>query len=59
MLKTACVLTFAAFSGLILGGCDAESQPDFKVCESTYALCTTAACEPITVRRIPSRARAT
>ncbi len=32
---------------LVLGGCDAESQPDFKVCESTYALCTTAACEPI------------
>lgn len=47
MWKTACVLTFAAFSGMALGGCDAESQPDFKVCESTYALCTTAACEPI------------
>jgi len=47
MWKTAFVLAFAAFSGLLLGGCDAESQPDFKVCESTYALCTTAACEPI------------
>jgi hypothetical protein len=47
MWKTAFILTFAAFGGMALGGCDAETQADFTACESTYALCTTAACEPI------------
>lgn len=47
MWKTAYVLSVIGFSGIVLGGCDAETQPDFKVCESTYALCTTAACTPI------------
>lgn len=46
MWKTAFALSFLAF-GMALGGCDAETQADFKVCESTYALCTTAACTPI------------
>ena len=46
MWKTAFAFSFLAF-GMALGGCDAETQADFKVCESTYALCTTAACTPI------------
>ena len=47
MWKTAFALSFLAFGSMSLGGCDAETQADFKVCESTYALCTTAACTPI------------
>jgi hypothetical protein len=46
MRKTAYILTLVGLGALVLGGCDADS-PDFKVCESTYALCTTAACTPI------------
>jgi hypothetical protein len=30
-----------------LGGCTAENSAEYIVCESTYALCTTAPCEPI------------
>jgi hypothetical protein len=30
-----------------LGGCSSEDQADFIVCESTYALCTTAKCQPV------------
>lgn len=31
----------------VLGGCTAENAAEYIVCESTYALCTTAPCEPI------------
>jgi hypothetical protein len=47
MLKAANLLLLAAMLALPLSGCTAESEADFKVCESTYALCTTAACTPI------------
>jgi hypothetical protein len=44
MPKTACLVVLVACSAILLGGCTAEDQPDFKLCESTYALCTTAPC---------------
>jgi hypothetical protein len=47
MRKTAFAFSLVALGGMALGGCDAATQPDFKVCESTYALCTTAACTPV------------
>jgi hypothetical protein len=47
MPKAACIVVLVACSAILLGGCTAETQPDFKVCESTYALCTTASCKPI------------
>jgi hypothetical protein len=47
MLRTTYGIILAVLGGLLLGGCDAETQPDFNICESTYALCTTAACTPI------------
>lgn len=31
----------------VLGGCTGENAAEFIVCESTYALCTTAKCQPI------------
>ena len=46
MWKMTSALIVAAF-GLALGACDAETQSDFIACESTYALCTTAACTSI------------
>jgi hypothetical protein len=33
---------------LVVGGrAEADDQTDFKVCQSTYALCTTARCTPV------------
>jgi len=38
-------LLAAAFAMPI--GASADDQPDFKLCQSTYALCTTAPCTPV------------
>ena len=38
--------SFAAFGCLAFAGCDEDSKDSFVLCESTYALCTTAACTP-------------
>jgi hypothetical protein len=46
MWKTACALSFLILGGM-LSGCSEESESDFIVCKSTYALCTTAPCTPI------------
>jgi hypothetical protein len=44
-MRKPCEFVFvAALLALPLGGCSGE---EFIVCESTYALCTTASCEPI------------
>lgn len=37
----------AVLTAALLAGCSAEEQASFKVCESTYALCTTAPCTPV------------
>lgn len=49
MLKTIVTLSFLACGALALGGCSEEKSlsSDKIVCESTYALCTTARCTPI------------
>jgi len=47
MLKTVYALSIAVLGGLLLGGCSEDSKPDYIVCKSTYALCTTAPCTPI------------
>ncbi len=47
MWKTAYILSVIGLGGLMLGGCDSKTQSDFTLCESTYALCTTATCTPI------------
>ena len=39
-------VAIAALMLAALGGCSGENQ-DFIVCESTYALCTTAQCQPV------------
>jgi hypothetical protein len=39
-------VAIAALMVAALGGCSGENQ-DFIVCESTYALCTTAQCQPV------------
>lgn len=44
MRQAAYVIVLAGFAGISLSGCTAENQPAFTVCESTYALCTTAQC---------------
>ena len=38
---------FALVLAAPLAGCSGEDQAEFIVCESTYALCTTAMCQPI------------
>jgi len=38
------VVALAAFAG---SPAKADDQTDFKVCQSTYALCTTAPCTPV------------
>ena len=40
-------LIVAALMLVPLGGCSGEDQAEFIVCESTYALCTTAQCQPV------------
>jgi hypothetical protein len=44
MARPGSFLFVAALVILMLGGC---SDGDFVVCESTYALCTTAQCQPV------------
>lgn len=46
MLKIRILLLALAAS--MAGGASAGDQPDFKLCRSTYALCTTAPCTPVT-----------
>ncbi|MGK2923695.1 MAG: hypothetical protein ACSLE4_13100 [Methyloceanibacter sp.] len=47
MWKTILAVSFLSLGALTLAGCsDDESKSSFVVCESTYALCTTAKCEP-------------
>ncbi len=47
MWKTILAVSFLSLGALALAGCsDDESKSGFVVCESTYALCTTAKCEP-------------
>jgi hypothetical protein len=46
MWKMACALSFLILGGM-LSGCSEESESDYIVCDSTYALCTTAPCTPI------------
>ena len=45
MLKPAHFLT--ALMAVTLVGCSGENQATYTVCNGTYALCTTAACQPI------------
>ena len=41
-------LFLPAVAALLLGSCSGEEQQaSFKVCQSTYALCTTAPCTPV------------
>ncbi len=47
MWRTVIVPGLAACGSIALIGCDAETKADYIVCESTYALCTTAQCAPI------------
>jgi hypothetical protein len=47
MWKTALFVMLAAASLALIGAAQAGDQTDFKVCKSTYALCTTAACTPV------------
>jgi len=46
MRKIAYVFAFAVLGGM-LSGCSEKSNSDYIVCQSTYALCTTASCTPI------------
>jgi len=47
MWKTALFVMLAAASITPISAAQAGDQTDFKVCKSTYALCTTAACTPV------------
>jgi hypothetical protein len=47
MRKLAHLLILAALITIPLNRGTAADQPDFKLCESTYALCTTAPCTPV------------
>jgi len=47
MWKIAGLSLLAAFIALPIGGAAADDQPDFKLCKSIYALCTTAPCTPV------------
>jgi len=45
MWKPAYLLAMLVAAALV--GCSGEDQTAYTVCESTYALCTTAPCQPI------------
>lgn len=47
MWKTALTLSCLVFGGVALGSCSDSNKSTNIVCESTYALCTTAKCAPI------------
>lgn len=47
MWKMAGLTLFAALVAMPIGGASAGGQTDFKLCKSTYALCTTAPCTPV------------
>jgi len=47
MWKTFFTLAGLAFGAGALAGCSEDANSDYIVCESTYALCTTAQCTPI------------
>lgn len=47
MWKISLLLTSAALASLAAGNCAVAQPADFKLCESTYALCTTAVCTPV------------
>jgi hypothetical protein len=47
MWKIGCLLLFTALIALPASGVSAGEQTDFKVCKSTYALCTFAPCTPV------------
>jgi hypothetical protein len=48
MLKTVLTLSLLSLGAFALAGCSSdETKPTNIVCESTYALCTTAKCTPI------------
>jgi hypothetical protein len=47
MWKTALTLSCLVFGGVALGSCSDSTKSTNIVCESTYALCTTAKCAPI------------
>lgn len=48
MWKTILTIAFVSLGALALAGCsDEATKPTNIVCESTYALCTTAKCTPI------------
>ncbi len=40
-------LVVVALVAVVGGPAQADDQTDFKVCKSTYALCTTAPCTPV------------
>jgi hypothetical protein len=50
MRQRAHFVGLAALVAVFLGGCAAEDGAEFIVCQSTYALCTTAQCELIAGR---------
>jgi hypothetical protein len=47
MRKVLLALTLFVLAVLMISGGKGWAQSDFKVCESTYALCTTAPCVPV------------
>jgi hypothetical protein len=47
MTRSTVFLVIVALMLVTLGGCSGEDQAEFIVCESTYALCTTAQCQPV------------
>jgi hypothetical protein len=47
MWKLNCLLLLAALAVAPAGARAADAAPDFKLCESTYALCTTAPCTKV------------
>lgn len=47
MWKIAALPLLVALIAMPAGGASADDQPDFKLCQSTYALCTTAPCTPV------------
>jgi hypothetical protein len=47
MWKPSARLLLVGSLAILLGSAAAAEQPQFEVCESTYALCTTAPCQPI------------
>jgi hypothetical protein len=47
MARSSNPVAIAALMLAALVGCSGEDQAEFIVCESTYALCTTAQCQPV------------